>query len=124
MIEHLSAEQVERYKKKRLSAQEMLDLSDHLAVCEACRSKVAGAVKLGLSLDSLRADFESASLTHITYEQFAAYVDDKIDEVDRETIETHLACCVQCSEEMRELKDISSNLSSLSFQEQLPSPQI
>lgn len=117
MTEHLSAQQVERYHKRKLSAQEMIYLDDHLAVCEECRSKVIGAVKLGLSVDSLRADFESSSLTHITYEQLAAYVDDEIDSVGREIVESHLACCEQCSKEMRELMEISAGLPALTFRE-------
>ena len=117
MTGHLSSQQVERYRERKLSAQEMLSVDDHLAACEECRSKAVEAIKLGLSLDSLRAEFESSSLTHITYEQLAAYLDDEIDSVGRETVESHLACCAQCSKEMGELREISAALPALTFRE-------
>jgi hypothetical protein len=117
VTEHLSAPQIERYRKKALSAEELLDLGDHVALCEACRSRVSEAVGLSLSVGSLRADFESSTFTHITYEQIAAYVDDKIDPIDREAVDSHLARCPQCSKEVRELREISAQLPSLSFVE-------
>lgn len=100
----------------------MLDLDDHLAACEECRSKVVEAVGLGLSLDSLRTDFESPPLTHITYEQLAAYVDDRMDSVDREIVESHLADCARCSKEAREFSEVSAALPALTFREPAARP--
>lgn len=121
---HLSTEQLERYRQKALSAEEQLNIGDHLSVCASCRLKVREAIDLDVSASSLRADFETSTLTHLTYEGFTAYIDGSMESVDREIVESHLDHCSQCSKEMLELKGIDSDLPSLTFIKPSVRPQV
>ena len=42
---------------------------------------------------------------HLDYELVEGYVDDKLDKVDREAAEAHLQVCVECSEEVTDLRE-------------------
>lgn len=103
---HLSAQQVEQYRRRSLSPVELLDAGDHLVACEECRARIADVEKIDASLSALRADFQQharAPQQHLTYQQLSAYVDDGLDGVDREIVDSHVAVCASCKEEMREL---------------------
>ena len=42
--------------------------------------------------------------SHITYESLESYVDNSIDCIDREIVETHLEDCSLCKNEFQDLK--------------------
>lgn len=106
MPAHLSTQQVEQYLKRTMTPAELLAAGDHLASCPDCRSQLAAANTVGARVEELRADFKEQarkSLEHLDYEQLAAYVDDQLDEVDREIVDSHVAVCAPCKEELRDL---------------------
>jgi anti-sigma factor RsiW len=106
MSAHLSPQQVEQYRRRTLPPAELLDASDHLAACEACRSRVADTGRIDATLSGLREDFRqqsSAPLTHLDYQQLSLYVDDELDEVEREIVDSHTMVCASCKEELRDL---------------------
>jgi hypothetical protein len=111
---HLSAQQVEQYRKRSLPPAELLDAGDHLVVCAACRAKLADPEQLDASLSNLRDDFKrqaSAPQTHLNYQQLSAYVDDQLEGVEREIVDSHLAVCASCKEELRDLFAFKETLS-------------
>jgi hypothetical protein len=120
MSTHLSAQQVEQYSKRQLAPEELLDAGDHLVVCEACRLKLSNVEQLDNSLSVLREDFRAEarrSPEHLTYEQLSGYVDDHLDEVEREIVDSHAVVCAPCKEELRDLfafKDGLSNAAAVS----------
>src|SRR5689334_8421117 len=40
---------------------------------------------------------------HLDYELLELYVDDKADDIDREIVDSHVAQCSQCADELRDL---------------------
>jgi hypothetical protein len=111
---HLSAQQVEQYRKRSLPPAELLDAGDHLVVCAACRAKLADPEQLDASLSNLRDDFKRqarAPQTHLNYQQLSAYVDDQLDAVEREIVDSHVVVCASCKEELRDLFAFRETLS-------------
>ena len=89
-----------------MSPAELLDAGDHLAACPECRRQVTAAATVEARLAALRDDFKQQSSEppkHLNYEHLAAYVDDRLDEVDREIVESHTSICAPCKEELRDL---------------------
>ncbi|HZS44016.1 MAG TPA: hypothetical protein VFC63_02855 [Blastocatellia bacterium] len=65
------------------------------------------------SWQNFKADLESigeADLTHLQYEEMAAYVDGKCDDVEREIIDSHISICNFCADELRDLKEFSGTV--------------
>lgn len=100
MPEHLSGEEAGRYRRRATSAAELLRIDEHLASCAACRTILASVD----DLDALAALLASADLTHLEYEQLAAYVDGTADAIDRELVETHAGDCALCRRELKDLQ--------------------
>lgn len=89
-----------------MSPAELLTADDHLATCDACRTQVSDEQQVQAAFSSLRSELKALALTpqeHLTYEQIAAYVDDRLSVVDREVVDSHTSVCVRCKEELREL---------------------
>src|SRR5947209_4493610 len=98
MSDHLSEQQIDLYRRRNLSPSELLWVDDHIAKCEACRSRIVEEGRLEAAIRAWKADLEAVEkeVDHCTYEQIAAYVDGKLDDADLETMESHLALCLQC----------------------------
>lgn len=100
MPEHLSGDEAGRYRRQAVSAAELLRFDEHLADCAECRAACASAD----DIDALAALLSDTDLTHLEYEQLAAYVDGSADAIDREIVETHVADCVLCRRELKDLQ--------------------
>jgi len=103
---HLSPEEMTAYQRRRLAPGDLLRVDDHLARCETCRGRLGGAERLGRAVGAIRADLESAvePFEHPALEPIAAYVDGDLEEVERELIESHLAVCSSCAEDVAGLR--------------------
>jgi anti-sigma factor RsiW len=107
MAEHLTPDQVARYIQRRLSSAEFLAFDEHLATCEPCRQAVSDPKWLQAAYAFLRQDVkneEKLGLTHLAYEQMAAYVDNEIGDADREIVDSHVEQCCICGDELRDLQ--------------------
>jgi hypothetical protein len=110
--EHLTVQHIEAYRAEKLSGDALPFVYGHIAVCETCRIQLGDAPKLRASLDNWKNDFAIEPPVHIAYEQLTAYVDKKIDSVEREIIESHIKICVQCSQEALDLLAFSTEFKS------------
>jgi hypothetical protein len=97
-----------------MSPVELLQAGDHLSACPACREQAAGGVVIKRVFNALNADLKSAALeeasTHLTYEQTAAYVDQRLDDVEREIVNSHLQLCQACKDDVRDLSAFRATL--------------
>lgn len=112
MQEHISANKVEQYRKRRMAVGELLALDDHLAGCEACRAQIGSRSEPHFSPANLIPALETEEFEHPVYEQFAAYVDGQLDSIEREIVESHLSCCLQCSKELSDIEALKSQIES------------
>jgi anti-sigma factor RsiW len=124
MNNHLSAEQLERYRRQALAPLELLDVDDHLATCEACRTQLlqAEAAGGGAPETAVREAVQAAEAEpfHLPEEQLAAYVDGQLAGADREIADSHLELCGQCAAEVRELRAFKVMMSTYPAQQHEP----
>lgn len=111
MVEHITEKQIESYHKNLLMAEELLRFDDHLAVCENCRLRVQEDAKLESIFAAVYSDLQKGiGSDHIPYEQIADYVDDKLDAVHHENLESHFEVCVECEAEVQDLRTFKKTL--------------
>src|SRR5262245_54615696 len=123
MSEHLSAEQIERYRRRAMPPTERLAVDDHLATCAACRQDCRDEDRLQDTLAAIQEDLRVAARTepqHLRYEQLSAYVDGTLDEVDREAVESHLGLCPRCVAEVNDLRAYIATINTAPVKEYAP----
>ena len=104
-MEHLSQKQIEDYSQNRLRGAELLALSDHLGECEACRSRVEGALDVDAAFFAVREEtFADEGGAHLTSEQTAEYVDKNLAGDELQFVTDHLSGCEQCAFAVEDLR--------------------
>src|SRR5262245_51215507 len=111
MPEHLSAREIDAYRDRALSTQEIIVVCNHLENCAQCRELLgeAGALRsvyagLGRGLE----DEFPVETAHLSADQLADYVDEAMGDADRKLVETHVALCSRCETEIGELREIKA----------------
>ena len=100
MSEHLSQTQLEGYSGRNLDPDELLVVDRHLASCDECHERLT-RIWPGVSSPSFKPAEEAF---HLDYEQhLEPYVDGTSDDIDREIVESHVALCSECADELRDL---------------------
>lgn len=112
MSEHLSQQELEQYRRSALAPVDLLAADDHLAKCEQCREKLGATVPVTQAWQTLRASLasETEQPQHLSYEELAAYVDEKLSGIQREAVESHLETCRMCGAELQDLRAFSLEL--------------
>lgn len=112
--EHLSISQVRAYVRGALHPSTLVGIDDHLEACAACRAALAresdasfGAEAFARALAAPEARPESP---HLGFEHLRGAVDDTLTPFDREWVDAHLALCVMCAEELRDLERFAVTL--------------
>ena len=101
--EHPSKTQLAGYEARTLNSEELLAVDRHLASCDACHSSLTS---MSQSVSSRVFDLSVEEPFHLDYDQhLAPYVDGSANEIDREIIESHIALCSQCEEDLRDLQE-------------------
>lgn len=110
MSKHLSAQDIEQYRRQTISPAQLLIIDAHIASCDLCREQLDDAPLPDTAFTYLQSAFDSypsPESHHLSFEQIAAYVDDELDEADRESLEHHLRLCQMCEAEARDLRMFS-----------------
>jgi predicted anti-sigma-YlaC factor YlaD len=124
VLEHLSGEQIDRYRSRAMPPGELLIADGHLATCDLCRGQLGTLPEIQTLVHSLKEDLDvaaEAEQEHLLYDQLAAYVDEHGDAAEREVVESHLAWCADCSAEVRDLRALRTIVSSDIAEEFAPS---
>ncbi|HEU4766914.1 MAG TPA: hypothetical protein VFS77_06050 [Pyrinomonadaceae bacterium] len=101
--EHLSNNQLVGYAAKKLNSEELLAVDRHLASCDACHDRLTRTSAIDRSYD-----LSNDGAFHLDYDQhLVPYVEGTADEIDREIIESHVALCSQCAEDIRDLQEFT-----------------
>ncbi len=110
VLEHLTEKDIERYSARESSSVELLAAQAHIGECAECRTRLARALDADAAFLSLRGQLAGHTfefddeLSHLPYEQLTLYVDGKLDEVEREIADNHLAICQECVGDIRDLR--------------------
>jgi hypothetical protein len=101
---HLSKEQVEDYRLRRIAPNDLLNADDHLSECADCRRSVYAA--LNTAAVSVYADLasESTDAEHLSFQLSAAYVDGALTGDERRMVEDHVASCARCAPLVADLR--------------------
>ena len=101
--EHLSQTQLVGYEARTLNPEDLLAVDRHLASCDACHDEL---MRISATVFDRSYDLATAEPFHLDYDQhLTPYVDCTADEIDREIVESHVALCSQCAEDLRDLQE-------------------
>jgi hypothetical protein len=67
MTGHLTEEQLQEYKNRKMQTSELLAIGDHLSTCKECRAKLGSREERAAILEALTRDFKSALLKDAEY---------------------------------------------------------
>ncbi len=118
MSAHLSPQEqtvlISRKLAQGPSSRQFAELFAHLAECAACRDALNErrnhAMHLPMHLPMHLKDTIEWTPAHLEFEQLAGYVANKLEEVEREIADNHLAACDFCAHEVQELTGLQSDL--------------
>ena len=116
MSRHFSEEVIERYRTGKLSPAELLDLDDHLALCDSCRAEMRNNENLPETYAQAISALQPESAIedrHLAYQHIADYVDYSLSDVDRELADSHLEFCSRCRTEVKDLEAMKAGLAGL-----------
>jgi hypothetical protein len=114
--EHLNKDLLQRYGERRLSASELIRVVTHLEDCDDCYQEFCAMFP---NLHQAPKEFTNALLSktedeqefHLNYEEhLRPFVDDEINDIDREIVESHLMVCNDCARLIRELREFKESL--------------
>lgn len=102
MTAHLNNEQIRGYHQQTLPTAELLDVSQHLGGCEACRARITPQTEVSSAIKAFQQRIRSgAGPLHLTYEEIEAFVDGTMAALDRESVESHTRECGSCAEDVQ-----------------------
>lgn len=113
MTRHLSTPELEQHRARTLTPDELLRVDEHLSGCDSCRQRfvaLAGLPETPLLSLPQWLDSKEAS-DHLTYDEFAAFVDGTMTEVEREIADSHILSCGSCADEIMNLQAFSRQIS-------------
>jgi hypothetical protein len=131
LLGHLTQNQIEDYGRQKLSAAELLSVSDHLGVCEPCRGqieKALGGDAAFFALHSEVLDLPAGVLsspgvwTHPTVEQIAEYVDGMPAGEELQVVKDHLTLCEQCALAVNDVRAFKNQVAPKLNREYHPAP--
>jgi anti-sigma factor RsiW len=108
MLKHVTAQQIDQYRDKAMPPEELLAFDRHLAECGECRKQLASSERVSKLLRGLES--AAAAPQHLSYDQMAAYVDGKSEEIDREIVESHVELCARCAAELGDLASFAQTM--------------
>jgi hypothetical protein len=103
---HLTPDQVERYRLRRMAPAELVESDDHLAVCPACRGQVLDSERLRSAVAALRDELQAVDVGDgcLSEQRLVAYVDGGLMPEERAQVAAHLETCPFCAESVEDLK--------------------
>ena len=100
---HLTAEQIRRYRDRRLTTVELLAASDHIVRCSQCRSAAVTPLEVAACFERMQQSFPE----HLTFEEMSQYTDRVADQDTRSRVEAHRLECDECSRELEVYEALS-----------------
>jgi putative zinc finger protein len=115
MSEHLSEQNLERYRRRMMQPAELLTANDHVATCEACYQRFSAEDLVATIYTFVRANLKESDREeyhHFVYEQMAAYADDALSEEERTLVQSHMEVCQECETEVGDLLALKASINS------------
>jgi anti-sigma factor ChrR (cupin superfamily) len=110
MAKHLSAEQITKYRERTLQPGELMAVDSHLGNSTECRNELSGQSPPESTrgfLDAIR----EAKQEHLTFDQMDAWVEDQMDQTERELVMAHIGLCQSCARELKAYETYAHKMS-------------
>ena len=116
MSAHLSSEVVERFHAQKLTGADKHQIYAHVLGCETCRQRVVTPAVQTAAVHSLTVHLlpEVDESYHLDAETIEAFVDDKLNPLDRSTARLHLDDCAECAAEVNDLRESLATMKAVS----------
>jgi Putative zinc-finger len=111
VADHLAPEIIDSYRAGTLPPDRLLDVDDHLAGCQDCRTRAAGRLDPAAATALLRTMGRNPSSLHCTYETLEAYVDGRLAADEGQQVLAHVEGCATCAEDLGDLRQARALLS-------------
>lgn len=108
MSAHLSNEIVGRFHSQSLTGGDRGEIYNHILGCETCRRRVVTPQVDAVAVQALTNHLlpqEDEAPYHLDPATIEAFVDDKLDALDRSTARLHLEDCAECTDEVNDLRE-------------------
>jgi hypothetical protein len=96
---HLNEQQLKGYRDRTLALGELVAVDAHLGGCEPCRTALASFAD-GTSSAAVISGVDQARFRHLSYEQMDDWVEDRLDQPDRELVMAHIGACPPCARQL------------------------
>ncbi|HWM70114.1 MAG TPA: zf-HC2 domain-containing protein [Steroidobacteraceae bacterium] len=110
MSDHLSSQEIARFRKRLAAAQELLRMDDHARECASCRKRLAADYGIEAALLPGRTIDVSPDTEHLTYELMEAYVDGRLPPVEVDDVRAHMSVCETCAQELLDLESFRQHI--------------
>ncbi|MBK9155380.1 MAG: hypothetical protein IPM25_14405 [Chloracidobacterium sp.] len=108
MTGHLTSETIELLRDGKLPSGQLLDVSGHLADCEACAKLSREDPMFYQNAADLRSAIAgSGSDPHLTYEQLEGYTNERLSPDAKKAVEIHTSSCDQCRAEIGQFRSLA-----------------
>src|SRR5215510_7005362 len=115
---HLSEKDILRYRDREMLPAELISADSHLAQCDSCHRRLIDRTGLTDKVVGAAVAFEEAAAgettPHLDFEQLSAFADNRLDDIDREVLQSHLDLCKSCESELNDLLQVSSRMTAWS----------
>src|SRR5882762_1987325 len=105
---HLTLEQLGAYRAGSYPMEMIQMIDRHLTLCHTCRDRLPGHESLSEEVQTflhrLLVKAIDTPIRHFNYRRVVAYVDDDLNEAEREMADAHLADCALCRLQISELR--------------------
>lgn len=98
MSTHLSREQLVKYRNRALLPGELVAIDGHLGKCQDCRRELTDVASSSFAFTSA---IREAQSEHLSYEQMDAWVDNEMDQTERELVLSHIGLCKPCARQLK-----------------------
>jgi hypothetical protein len=105
---HLDPQELARYYLRRLPADDLLEADAHVHDCADCRGRLARVVDWSRCLGELSGETEP--LEHLSYEQLARYVENRLSQAQRAHVDRHVEVCDMCLAELGDLEQFAGDV--------------
>lgn len=103
MSRHLSDEDIERYGRREMAAEELLAADDHLVSCDSCYARFGGNEALKQAYAAAGRLLHAEDDSHIGYDDLLAHVEGCLTDDDEKKIQEHLDVCPACEADAADL---------------------
>ncbi len=107
MPDHISTTLMEEFSARTLDIRRMVEIGEHLASCAGCRRLFHDVLQKRRNFAHVVFNLSPEAWLrweHFEYEQLVQYVDDSLDETEREMADVHLKTCAPCREDLRSFR--------------------